>query len=664
MRALRNRQSLAWLPSITRIRVGLRLQIALLALAGVILTGAICLAGLHFGTEAQRQADSSVLLRSHVTSLSDNYSEAGQIGADFLRKPTEKLVDRHDRVLQQALSHLAETEKLVEALETDAPQQISALRSGMNLYATRFHNIIAAQRIIGFSEKDGLQGKLGTTARQLELRLSELDQPRLTVLFLTMRINEKDFALRGDDKYFDRVRERVAEFEAALKSSDVTEQQKTETAALVRSYEQAFMAYSVSQSSLNEEAEDFASIFERTRPPLLILGKFATDRYEAAARHADETRDLLSWSIRFAILGIGLLALMFGQWIAKSISRMTQAMQQLASGQFDVVLPGLGRSDEIGEMAQAVETFKIKAAERAGLEADERLRQDHIASEHRRAEMGKLADAFENAVGEIINTVSSASTELEATAVTLKATAQLTEDLSHGVTSASRAASSSVQSVASATDEMSTSFSEIGRQMSESTQIAGEAVRQAQETDAKVTALSLAAAKIGNVVDLISKIAQQTNLLSLNATIEAARAGTSGRGFAVVAQEVKMLAAQTATATGEIRQQIGGMQTATDVSVSAIKAIGTTINRLADIAGNSSIAVGKQQSTTGDIARDVKRAAAGASEVTAKIVEMSRGASETGSASSQLLASAQQLSGESNRLKIEVEKFLATVRAA
>ncbi|UZE47319.1 hypothetical protein ONR75_20460 [Rhodopseudomonas sp. P2A-2r] len=304
----------------------------MLAITGVILTGAICLAGLHFGTEAQRQADSSVLLRSHVTSLSDNYSEAGQIGADFLRKPTEKLVDRYDHVLQQALSHLAETEKLVEAVETDAPQQISALRSGMNLYATRFHNIIAAQRIIGFSDKDGLQGKLGSAARQLELRLSELDQPRLTMLFLAMRINEKDFALRGDDKYFDRLRERVAEFETALKSSDLSEQQKAETTALVRTYEQAFMAYSVSQSSLNEEAEDFASVFARTRPPLLILSKFATDRYEAAARHADETRDLLSSSIKFAILGIGLLALIFGQRIAKSISRMTQAMQQLASG--------------------------------------------------------------------------------------------------------------------------------------------------------------------------------------------------------------------------------------------------------------------------------------------------------------------------------------------
>jgi methyl-accepting chemotaxis protein len=650
--------------SVTRIRIGLRFQIALLALAGVVLTGAICLVGLHYGSEAQQQADSSVMLRGHVTGLSDNYSEAGQIGAAFLRKPGEKLVERHELVLQQALAHLSETEKLLEAVKTDTPQQISALRSGMNLYATRFHNIISAQRIIGFTEKDGLQGRMAGAARQLEQRLSGLRQPELTTLFWMMRVNEKDFGLRGEEKYFDRFRERASEFEAALKTLDLGAERTAEITALVRAYESSFMAYNASQSSLNEEAEDFASVFERTRPPLTDLLTFATERYEAATRHANETRDLLSWTIRIAIPCIGLLALIFGQRIAKSISRMTRAMQQLADGEFDVVLPGLNRTDEIGAMARAVEAFKIKAAERARLEADAMIERDHVASAQRKAEMRRIADAFESAVGEIINTVSTASTELEATAVTLTATAQLTETLAHSVTTASTEASSHVRSVASATDEMSMSVSEMGRQMSESTEIAGAAVRQAQDTDLKITALSQAAVKIGTVVDLIAKIAQQTNLLALNATIEAARAGDTGRGFAVVAEEVKMLAAQTATATSEIRTQIGGMQTATEVSVAAIKLIGTTIDRLSDIASSSSVAVGKQQAVTSEIARNVERATAGSGEVSHQIVEMSRGASETGSASAQVLTSAQQLSGESNRLKSEVEKFLATVRAA
>ncbi|MBC7579751.1 HAMP domain-containing methyl-accepting chemotaxis protein [Tardiphaga sp.] len=661
---LRHRRFIRWIVAHSRMRIGLRLQIALLAIAGVGLTGAICLAGLHLESEAQRRADDSVTLRAHVTGLSDNYSEAGQIGADFLRKPAEKWVERHQQVLEQAVTHLAATEKLIEALETGAPQPIAALRSGMNLYATRFHNIMAAQRVIGFSDKEGLQGKMGAAARQLEQKLAEVDQPRLTALSLSMRVNEKDFALRGTDLFGDRLRERVSDFEAALKSSGLSAPQQTELGTLVRSYEAAFMAYWASQSSLLEEAEDFASVFERTRPPLLELGTFAADRYIAAARHAGETRDFLTRAISIAILVIGLLALFFGQRIASSISRMTHAMQQLADGQFDVVLPGLGRRDEIGEMARAVEAFKITADERANAEADSKLRQEQIARDHRKVEMRRIADAFESAVGEIINTVSAASTELEATAITLKATAQLTEDLSHRATSAAEEASFGVQSVAAAAGEMSISVSEMGRRMSESAEISGEAVRQAQDTDAKVMALSLAATRIGNVVDLIAKIASQTNLLALNATIEAARAGASGRGFAVVAQEVKLLAAQTATATNDIRHQIGGMQAATDVSVSAIQAIGSTIDRLSSIASTGSDTVERQQTVTREIARNVERASSGSSEVTSKILEMTRGASETGSASSQVLQSAQQLSGESNRLKSEVEKFLATVRAA
>jgi methyl-accepting chemotaxis protein len=664
MFGLRIRTAARRLPARFRIRIGLRLQIALLAIAGVGLTGAICLAGLHFGTEAQQQADDSVALRSHVMNLSDNYSETGQIGAEFLRKPAGKWITRHDEVLAQALGHLSEIEKLIEAAQGDAPQYVSALRSGLNLSATRFHNLISAQRVIGFTDKDGLQGRLAGAARELEQQLAKLDQPRLTLLVQMMCVDEKDFVLHGDDKYGDDLRKRMSEFDAALAPADLGAETKSGIAKLVKSYQSAFMAFMVSQSALNEEAEDFSSVFERTRPPLLKLSTFAAERYETAARNADETRSALSSIIKLAILGIGLLALFFGQRIAKSISRMTHAMQQLASGQFDVVLPGLGRNDEIGEMAQAVEAFKVKAAERASLEADAKIGQDQLASDRRKTEMRKLADTFENAIGEIIDTVSSASTELEATAVTLKATAVLTEELSNGVTAASKEASSNVQSAASAAGEMSTSVGEIGRQMAESTRIAGEAVRQAQQTDEKVTALSHAAAKIGNIVDLISKIAQQTNLLALNATIEAARAGASGRGFAVVASEVKSLAAQTASATQEIRLQIGGMQTATEVSVSAIKEIGTTIDRLSDIASNSATAVEKQEAVTSDIARSVERAAAGASAVDTRIVELNRGASETGSASSQLLASAQQLSGESSRLKSEVQRFLATVRAA
>jgi len=221
-----------------------------------------------------------------------------------------------------------------------------------------------------------------------------------------------------------------------------------------------------------------------------------------------------------------------------------------------------------------------------------------------------------------------------------------------------------VQTVASATDEMAASVAEIGRQVQESSRIAAEAVTQAQKTDARITALALAADRIGDVTKLITTIAEQTNLLALNATIEAARAGEAGRGFAVVAQEVKALASQTAKATSEISTQIGEIQIATRDSVSAIKEIGGTIGRVSEIATTIAAAIEEQGAATQEIARNVQQAAEGTSEVASNAAEVNRSATEAGSASSQVLASAKLLATESARLKREMDRFLTTIRAA
>jgi methyl-accepting chemotaxis protein len=282
----------------------------------------------------------------------------------------------------------------------------------------------------------------------------------------------------------------------------------------------------------------------------------------------------------------------------------------------------------------------------------------------RRMEMQKLADEFEAAVGDIVQTVSSASTELEASASSLTKTAEDTQKLSGRVEAVSEEASSNVRSVAAAAEEMTASIAEISRQVQESNRIAAEAVSQAEATDARINELSKAALRIGDVVNLITTIAEQTNLLALNATIEAARAGDSGRGFAVVAQEVKALAAQTASATNEISSQIAGMQLATRDSVGAIKQIGTTINRISEIAAAIATSVEQQGGATEEIARNVEQATQGTTEVASNIVDVNKGARETGSASAKVLSSAQSLSGESNRLKLQVANFLNTVRAA
>jgi methyl-accepting chemotaxis protein len=276
----------------------------------------------------------------------------------------------------------------------------------------------------------------------------------------------------------------------------------------------------------------------------------------------------------------------------------------------------------------------------------------------------RLASGFQDAVGSIVDKVSSEATELEAAASTLTRTAEATLELSGVVSGASGEASSNIQSVAAATGEMTSSVEEIGRQVVHSRQIAQSAVEYARSTDTRITALSQAAGRIGEVVRLITGIAEQTNLLALNATIEAARAGDAGRGFAVVAQEVKALAAQTAKATDEIGKQILGMQSATQESVDAIKQIGAVILQISDVSEVIAAAVEEQGAATREIARNVQMASDGAGRVGSAIADVHQGAADTGSASGQVLSSAQSLSNQASQLKLEVESFLASIRVA
>jgi methyl-accepting chemotaxis protein len=362
-----------------------------------------------------------------------------------------------------------------------------------------------------------------------------------------------------------------------------------------------------------------------------------------------------------------LLTLAVSIFVARRITgplrQMTTTMNTLARGRLDVAVAGLDRYDEVGEMAKAVEVFKSNAVARQALEAESREAEVRAIAA-RKADTIKLADDFESAVGEIVHAVSSASTELEASAHTLTTTAVRSQELATMVASASEEASTNVQSVASATEEMTSSVNEISRQVQDSARIAHDAVDQARKTNDRVSELSQAAARIGDVVELINTIAGQTNLLALNATIEAARAGEAGRGFAVVASEVKALAEQTAKATGDIGLHITGIQAATQESVTAIKEISDTIGKMSEIASTIASAVEEQGAATKEISRNVQQASHGTQQVSANINDVQRGASETGSASSQVLSAAQSLSRDSTRLQDEVARFLNTVRAA
>jgi methyl-accepting chemotaxis protein len=391
--------------------------------------------------------------------------------------------------------------------------------------------------------------------------------------------------------------------------------------------------------------------------------KVEEDSKAADQEYASTSRLLIAMAFSGVVFGVvfGFLIGQFG--VAKPIRVIVALLQQLANGNYDCEVHGTDRGDEVGDVAKTALVFRENGLAKIRMEKEQKEAEDQAAA-RRRQDMLTLAEKFETAVGEIVETVSSASTELEASAGTLTSTAERSQELATTVAAASEEASTNVQSVASATEELSSSVNEISRQVQESARIANEAVSQARGTTERVSELSKAASRIGDVVELINTIAGQTNLLALNATIEAARAGEAGRGFAVVASEVKALAEQTAKATGEIGQQISGIQAATQDSVGAIKEISGTIEKLSEISSTIAAAIEEQGAATQEISRNVQQAAQGTQQVSSNVTDVQRGASETGSASSQVLSAAQTLSSDSNRLKLEVDKFLANVRAA
>ncbi|HAO43199.1 MULTISPECIES: methyl-accepting chemotaxis protein [unclassified Afipia] len=386
-----------------------------------------------------------------------------------------------------------------------------------------------------------------------------------------------------------------------------------------------------------------------------IAGQDATNNYNTAFM-------LVAIMLGAAVLIGCVVGFYLVRDVSRGITSIVTPMKALGEGDLTAVVPHQGEKTEIGTMADTLQVFKEALIAKKA--ADEAAAADADAKIARGQRVDAITRDFEKLIGELVGSLSSSSTELEAAANTLTSTAEITGRTSGEAAAASQEVSSNVQSVAVATEEITSSVGEISRQVQESSRVAGEAVRQAQKTDTSITELSQAAARIGDVVKLITAVAEQTNLLALNATIEAARAGDAGRGFAVVASEVKALAAQTAKATDEISAQVAGMQTATQESVATIKEIGKTITLISEISSTIAAAVEEQGAATQEIARNVQQAASLSGDVANSITDVSRGAGETGAASGQVLSAAQMLSTDSNRLKIEVEKFLTNVRAA
>ena len=491
---------------------------------------------------------------------------------------------------------------------------------------------------------------------------------------LLMRLYATKFLVTNDKPSFERV---IAE-SAAMKDlsavlldnlqNPTRRKLATEFIQMHETYETAFRGVNdtilarngIISGTLDRIGPQVAGDMEQVK----LAVKKEQDELGPAAEAAVKQAELLEMIVSIVAVVFGIVAaLLIGFGISRPIAAITSAMESLAAGNLDTEIPGQDHGDEIGNMAAAVQVFKNNAIEVKRLE--EKQKETELqAEEKRKADMRKLADDFDAGVGGVVNSVSSAATEMEASAETMTGTANDASSRASVVATAAEQAAENVQNVASATEELASSITEIGRQVVESSRMANNAEQQAAQTTEQVQGLVDTAERIGEVVNMITDIAEQTNLLALNATIEAARAGDAGKGFAVVAAEDKSLASQTAKATEEISSQIGSVQAATKQAAEAIELIANTIRDINQVGTSISAAVEQQQAATQEIARNIEQTSTGTQEMTSNIGSVSQSIGETGNAAEEVLGAARELSQQADSLNNLVKDFLNGIRAA
>lgn len=529
----------------------------------------------------------------------------------------------------------------------------------------QFDYVVDMSVRLGLSEKEGLKGSLRKAVHRVESKLKEFDQDGLTVKMLMMRRHEKDFMLRGAEKYLGRIVTRREEFDPMLAEANIPLDDKTDIARLMDTYQAEMKAYGNLAIARVPEIKRLSAIYAEMAPDFKTLDALALEGAEQARASAERVIERVGFFVLMAAISAGIVLVGLGFIIMRSITRpivqLTGVTEDLAEGNLDVDIPDTSAKDEIGTLARAVEVFKHQMEENENLKAQQSAAAEETQKQQHLARL-ELANAFEASVGGIVSSVSGAAGQVQTSSEHMSAKANHSVSEIATASDALEKAAENVQAVAAATEELTSSIKEIYRQVHRSSDVAANAVQEAEKTNNQVRGLSEAANSIGDVLSLISDIAEQTNLLALNATIEAARAGEAGKGFAVVASEVKNLANQTAKATEEISKQISGIQDETVSAVSAITEISNTIDEISQITAIIASSVEEQNAAIDEISRNVHNAAAATSEVSGTMGGIDHEARDNGRTADELQGAARSLSDESQNLSEELQSFLNRLR--